>query len=593
MFPKLERFKEIWAVDTEYGHRPGDWVQPRCLVARELRTRRTVHWWEDDLARFRHPPHNTEADILFLAYAANAELGVYLQLGWALPCMILDLFAEFRQITNGLTLPAGDSLLGALAYFGHTGVDVTEKETMRQLAQHEGPWSQNQRTALLAYCESDVDALERLLPSMLPRIDLPRALLRGRYQRAVAAMERRGIPVDVPLRRRLEKHWGPLQAHLIATVSPSYNYCYSYHHDQAHFQYAPFTEWVTRQGIDWPRTRTGQVSLGDETLKELSTLYPRLVEPFRQLRKSLGQMRIHNMIVGQDGRNRPSLMPFRSKTGRNQPKTSENILGASAWLRGLIQPTPGTAIFYVDWVQQEFGIAGVKSNDTRMIEAYCSQDPYMAFAIAAGAVPPEATKLSHPREREIFKICSLGVLYGLSPRGLARKIGQSLEEGYELIRQHQHTYPTFWRWLDRAVHHSFTTGRISTEFGWQLRCFRERSYPHEATNPRTIRNYPMQALGADMMRIAACYAVERGVQVCCPVHDAFLCEAPLHKLEEAVATMQQAMSDASAAVLDGFRLRSDVKVFRHPAHYADGREVATAMWDTVNAFLAHVETTAA
>ena len=51
---------------------------------------------------------------------------------------------------------------------------------------------------ILDYCESDVDALARLLPAMLPRIDLPRALLRGRYMAAAAAMEYAGMPIDVP-----------------------------------------------------------------------------------------------------------------------------------------------------------------------------------------------------------------------------------------------------------------------------------------------------------------------------------------------------------------------------------------------------------
>ena len=39
-------------------------------------------------------------------------------------------------------------------------------------------------------------ALERLLPAMLPKIDLPRALLRGRYMYAAARMEWNGVPID-------------------------------------------------------------------------------------------------------------------------------------------------------------------------------------------------------------------------------------------------------------------------------------------------------------------------------------------------------------------------------------------------------------
>jgi hypothetical protein len=57
-----------------------------------------------------------------------------------------------------------------------------------------------------------------------------------------------------------------------------------------------------------------------------------------------------------------------------------------------------------------------------------------------------------------------------------------------------------------------------------------------------------------------------------------LIEAPLGQLDAAVATAQEAMADASNAVL-GFRLRSDVKLVRHPDRYADER--GTTMWQTV------------
>ena len=70
---------------------------------------------------------------------------------------------------------------------------------MRALVMRGGPWSDDERAQILDYCESDVEALERLLPAMLPRIDLPRALLRGRYMAAAAAMEHNGVPIDVDM----------------------------------------------------------------------------------------------------------------------------------------------------------------------------------------------------------------------------------------------------------------------------------------------------------------------------------------------------------------------------------------------------------
>ena len=106
-----------------------------------------------------------------------------------MPARILDLFMEFRDRTNGLTTPAGASLLGALIYFGLDAMDATEKKELQE-AIGNGTWEGRfTPEEVLNYCERDVEALARLLPVMLPRIDLPRALLRGRYMAAAAAME--------------------------------------------------------------------------------------------------------------------------------------------------------------------------------------------------------------------------------------------------------------------------------------------------------------------------------------------------------------------------------------------------------------------
>jgi hypothetical protein len=81
-------------------------------------------------------------------------------------------------------------LLGALAHHGLDNIGAVEKDEMRDLIMRGGPWTDDERTAILDYCESDVAALARLLPKMMPNIDLPRALLRGRYMAAVGAFGR-------------------------------------------------------------------------------------------------------------------------------------------------------------------------------------------------------------------------------------------------------------------------------------------------------------------------------------------------------------------------------------------------------------------
>jgi DNA polymerase-1 len=108
-------------------------------------------------------------------------------------------------------------------------------------------------------------------------------------------------------------------------------------------------------------------------------------------------------------------------------------------------------------------------------------------------------------------------------------------------------------------------------------------YTGERSNPRSLRNFPMQGNGAEMLRIACCLAIERGVEVCAPVHDAVLICAPLNQIEDNVAAMRAAMAEASRFVLDGFELRTDVKVVRWPHRYMDPR--GRQMWDRVCHFV--------
>ena len=128
-------------------------------------------------------------------------------LGWPVPERVLDLFTEFRNHTNGVPTDSGAGLLGALAFHGLDGIGAVEKDEMRALVLRGGPWSDAERVAILDYCESDVEALARLLPAMLPKIDLPRALLRGRYMVAAARMERNGVPIDTGTLGQLKRHW--------------------------------------------------------------------------------------------------------------------------------------------------------------------------------------------------------------------------------------------------------------------------------------------------------------------------------------------------------------------------------------------------
>ena len=390
-------FKEVWLVDFEFGAPPGDIQEPVCLVAWELNSGRKMRLWRDEFGTA--PPYSTGPDALFVAYYASAEIGCHLALGWPVPERVLDLYVEFRNHTNGLPTISGAGLLGALAQYGLDGIGAGEKDEMRDLILRGGPWAETERTDILTYCESDVASLARLLPAMLPRIDLPRALLRGRYMAAVARMEYNGVPIDVPTLTLLQQNWTNIQDELIASIDAGYGVF-----DHRTFKVDRWARWLVNNDIAWPRLESGRLDMSDDTFRQMARSNP-LVSPIRELRSSLSEMRLADLAVGQDGRNRTLLSPFRARSGRNQPSNSKFIFGPSVWLRGLIKPPPGHGVAYIDWEQQEFGIAAALSGDGNMQAAYRSGDPYLAFAKQADAAPSDATKATHKSVREQFKQC--------------------------------------------------------------------------------------------------------------------------------------------------------------------------------------------
>ncbi len=719
----LDTFREVWLCDFEFCAPPGERPGPLCLVAREFRSGRTLRLWADELRRLTVPPFSVDASTLFVAFYASAEFGCFLALNWPMPVRILDLFAEFRRATNGKPLPCGNSLLGALTWFGLDGIDSVEKDTMRQLAMRGGTFSEAERAALLDYCESDVVALDKLLRAMKSQIDFPHALLRGRYMAAAARIEWAGVPIDVALLTELRRNWKRVQGRLIHAVNAEYGVYVrsdlptinptsrfgaavldtsarwsvtpfdladaavdvwrearessaelceairearratgltlrriSQWEDAGHdstswprldvtarelagsypalgigpgddtdyaeglwellrkpdptpprkhdpqilnpaaervarsngdgvldstpmtFSAARWAQWLAEHDIPWPRLPSGALVLDDDTFRKMSRRFPQ-VAPIHELRHTLGQLRLNDLAVGSDGRNRTLLSAFQSTTGRNQPSNSQFIFGPSCWLRSLIRPEPGRAVAYVDWEQQEFGIAAALSGDANMMAAYTSGDSYLAFAKQAGAVPGDATKHTHPQERAQFKVCVLGVQYGQGEGSLAMSLGEPVIAARQLLRLHRQTYPKFWRWSDGAVNHAMLLGYLDTVFGWRV-------HVGPKANPRSLANFPCQANGAEMLRLACCLLTERGIQVCAPVHDAVLVEGPADDIDHIVAETQRAMREASEVILNGFALQTDAKIVRHLDRFDDER--GTKIWELVTGILSEL-----
>ena len=170
----------------------------------------------------------------------------------------------------------------------------------------------------------------------------------------------------------------------------------------------------------------------------------------------------------------------------------------------------------------------------------------------------------------MYKVMLLAVQYGMTAETLAARLGVSTFEAHEMLSQHRELFAQYWHWSDDWVQHALQTGVMRTALGWTCRT------GITEFNERSIRNWPIQATGADILRIACILAARHGIKLVAPVHDAVLIEAPIERIEADVALMREIMRRASRIVLnadaDGtHELRTDYKIIRYPDRYTDQR----------------------
>jgi len=549
--------------------------------------------WADELDRCKSPPFNTGKDALFIAYFATAELVCFRALGWCSPYWVLDFYTEVRNSTNGLHIPgfrfgSPRSLLDALTLFGCRKMSHEEKSDMRSLIMQDrasSSYSLEERKNVLAYCQSDVIALQALLQPLVEKLnkrcgDLERGLLRGRYMDAVAEMEWRGVPIDTDYLALLRNQWDNIKLKLIDKIDPQYGVF-----DGPTFKRDRFVDYLKRNSIPWPLTETGIPKLDTDTFRQMAKGYPE-IEPLHELRYSLGQLKLNNLAVGSDGRNRCLLSPFGAKTGRHTPSNTRYIFGPARWIRSLIKPNRGRSVAYVDFKSQEIAIAAKLSGDQAMQQAYLSGDPYMQFAVQAGLAPKGATKSTHSAIRDRCKAAVLGIGYGMREHSLADRIGTPVIAARQLLAAHAETYRTFWKWSQSVIDHAVLNHSLETVFGWRVHIDSE-------ANPRALQNYPMQANGAEMLRLALIMAMEEGLEICAPIHDAILIESDTETIERDVSRLQEIMWKAGDIVMGGFDIGSGVDRVDYPSRYGDRQREEKHlkgnskkdMWEVVEALI--------
>ena len=504
---------------------------------------------------------------------------------------------QFDRITGekvfGDNMQILNSLSACVAHVLGRKIDTKHKDMIRNLIISDPEtFSDFDKEAILRYNESDIIYLPELMLKMMDDfcavtgLDHETAwkvmIQHGEYVQTQAKAEDVGIPINCEYAANLGHNYELAKDHLIGSLCELYPFYERAKPTSGELigdwvkKYNNFEKYLIDTGKinAWPRTEkskafpNGKLKTDEDTLEAFEGSDPAL-KMLRQVSKSVNQMAWFNgnkesnllNYIGPDGRIRTWLAPFGTLTGRNAPKPSKGYVPAMAkWIRSIINPEKGKVILEFDWSAQEFLIAASLSGDQAMVDAYMSGDPYTYFAKAAGAIPTEGTKKTHPAERGLFKSVTLGLQYGLGVANLSLKLSSDMgrvvteDETRKLVNLHKKVFATMWKWKQKVIDQYHREGVYILQDGWAL-------LPDNDADLSTA-NFPVQGTGACVFREAFRLATKKGLTLIYGLHDALRAEC-LEEDQEAVRdTLLSCMADAVSKYLD-HAIRNEGKTVVH------------------------------
>jgi hypothetical protein len=552
-----------------------------------LRHVRTIRLWRGEFGST--PPFDIGPDSLFVAYSAWAEMVCFLVVGWRFPVHVLDLHTAYLAVSN-LLLPydpeEGEKrkkprkrLSDACRAYGIEGWEHIDKATIAEDIGN-GNWCKYGRETVFQYCEEDVRKSTELLRAQVrcaagfAPIDVPRVLHWSNYSaKAIARVQARGMPIDTKRWNLVQENLAAVIRELIQQFDPSYGSEYPIYTPEGEWSYQRFEQWLIHTGVAaWPRLESGRLDIDSDAFRLMYHVPG--IEGLHALRDSLGFIVKARLPIGRDGRNRPSLFPFGTATGRNAHAKSP--YNAHAGMRSFMVFAPGTIGFYLDWRTQEVGVAAALSGDRALMEDYATGDVYHALARMCGLTndpdPIRWKKLNRP-QRDRMKPLQLGINYGMGVPSLARGLDRHPLIASEIIERHKRRYPRFWQWRAEMVQAAMLDRRMESVFGWPL-------HITHSPNQRTLYNFPMQSGGAEMLRLATGRLCEAGIVPIMLIHDGILFEeTDPEKVELAIEIMRGAGRDVCDGLIE---IGVDIdQRLEHGARYHDKRPMAQKMWATI------------
>ena len=503
--------------------------------------------------------HNLKYDLLVLRHA-----GLEVR-GGAFDTMI----AAFLCGAPGLGM---DDL--ALRELDHTCIPITDLIGHKPTRKGDPPQISMDRVDLAAvtpYAAEDADVTLRLYHKLRPRLktlgvdrladDVEMPLVE-----VLTDMQWNGIRVDPDIleqqQEKLAARADELRTQVLDAAGFDFNVDSTKQLGEALFETLHFPKLKkTKTGYSTDAEVLEKLAdMGDDELAkvpESARVIPKRLVEYRMLTKLVGTY-FQNLIDarGEDGRVRASFNQTGAATGRlsSSNPNLQNIpirTEVGREIRRAFVADDGHVLVTADYSQIELRMLAHLSEDPALIEAFnAGQDIHRAVAAEVFKVELDAVT---SEQRGSAKMINFGIVYGVTPWGLARRVeGLDVERARELIDNYRARFAGIDHFLNQCVEHAHTHGHVTTILG------RRRGIPQvEAKNPqqralgeRLAINTVVQGSAADLIKLAMVNLHRRlkregsSIRVLLQIHDELVVEAKRDEADRASAVLREEMESA-------------------------------------------------
>ncbi len=315
------------------------------------------------------------------------------------------------------------------------------------------------------------------------------------------------------------------------------------------------------------RTKTG-ASTDAEVLEKLAkredltpqqTLVPRLIVEYRRFAKLVNTYlgRLHSSVYKDDGRIHASFQQLGAATGRlssgapnlqNIPVRTE----VGRQIRKAFVAEPGHLLICADYSQIELRILAHLSQDPGLTEAF-NNDRDIHAAVAAQVYSVALDKVT-VAQRNAAKVINFGIIYGVTPYGLARRIDGLDETGAKvLIADYRKRFSGIDRFMHHCVDEALETGGVRTMLGRrrQIPQIQSRSPATRSLGERLAINTVVQGSATgDLIKTAMVNLYRRihrdrlPMKMLVQIHDELLLESPRGAAKDQAEIVREEMESA-------------------------------------------------